>query len=123
MNIKNIAIDDIAPYKKLASRAGLTFCEKTVLYGVYDMERLVGFFGLISSSKHIIVKNIYVLEDMRGRGYFKLMMDYIMTHDPQKRKVANCTYMSLREFIARGFVTVRRYKNGITKVAHENIQK
>jgi hypothetical protein len=121
MTIRAITPEHISHWKKSAQEADLTFCKQTHLYGVWDEENLVGFFGILGYSNKNIVKNIYIPPGERGKGYFKAMMDWCMVYEPHKRKEASCTPMSIREFIARGFVVGRKYKNGITKVYYENL--
>jgi predicted GNAT family acetyltransferase len=122
--IKQISISDISQYFAEAKISGLTFCKSTNLYGLFIENKLVAFTGVIIMPKKAIFKNHFVPHENRGKGYFKILLNFsldIVRHLNIKIVEATCTKMSIRAYLDRGFAIVKQYKN-YTKVRHENIQ-
>lgn len=122
--IKEITKYDIpVNYIIEAKKSGLVFCNNTIMYGIYNNDVMVGFCGMLLNKKKATFKNIFVLQEFRGNGYFKNLLTYMIVLCQQmgiKVIEATCTKMSFNEFIKRGFVPIKKYKL-YTKVRHENI--
>jgi GNAT superfamily N-acetyltransferase len=127
MIVARISEADIEKWRDDARRSGLIFCIRTELYGAFEDDMLVGFMGILfgaGRSTHAIFKSIYIPPENRGRGYFKAMLRYCIVTAVTRgvtKAEANCTPMSVRGFLEVGFLETKRYKNGITKVRHENL--
>jgi len=123
-NIRRISFEDIKNYKKEAEKVGLTFCNSTVLFGLFDdNDNLLAFTGIIFKSNKAIFKNHYVPESNRGKGYFKLLFRYsicLVKGMKYKTVEATCTKMSIRHYLENGFKVIKEYKQ-YTKVRNENI--
>jgi GNAT superfamily N-acetyltransferase len=114
--IQRVDFEVISPHQKEAERSGLCFAKNTIYFANFKENILTGFIGALVYPKKIIIKNIYVLGDHRGKGHFKKMLDFILSNYPECRIFeATCTTMSLTEFLRRGFKVSRRYKQ-YTKV-------
>jgi GNAT superfamily N-acetyltransferase len=114
----------MVPYIPEAKRAGICFAGKTTYYGYFCNDELAGFCGLLFYSNKVVIKSIYVRFEYRGRGIFKMLLSHLVdTSIAREYRIAEatCTEMSIREFLSRGFVAVKRFKK-YTKVKHENIQ-
>jgi len=121
--IQRIDIESIKDIKRAAIKENLVFCDKTELYGKFVDGKCVAIGGILRYRKKVILKNFYVIPSYRGNGYFKEMFDFLLDRIREKQiKIieANCTAMSLREHLKRGFIVVKKYKS-ITKVRYENI--
>lgn len=121
MTIRAIPFEAIARYKN--ADKNLAFCKNTDYFGLYDSGVFVGFAGLLLYPNKAVDKNIYVLPDYRGNGYFKAWLDWraeYLKRNGINKIEATCTAMSLREYLKRGAVVVKRYRL-YTKVSHENI--
>jgi len=105
--------------KKTGEKNGLVFCSKTVYYGVFKKNIMVGFFGLLIGSNILTIKNIYVNEEHRGNGYFKYMLNEIINVNTKKNIKATCTKYSIKHFLKKGFAVIENYKNGCTGVIYE----
>jgi len=119
--IKKITINDIEPFKNDALKDGLAFCKNTKYFGLFVNDEIVAFAGLLYLSNKIVIKNIWVLFQYRGKGYFKQLITYFLSVTKGRNIEANCTVMSIRHFLTVGFKKIKVYKNGITKVQYENI--
>lgn len=122
-SIKKINFSNIEKYVSDAKKSGLIFCNKTILYGLYIEDEIVAFTGIIFYKNKAIFKNHYVPIINRGKGYFKILLDYSYKLCIQmgiKTIEATCTKMSLNQYIKKGFVIIKQYKL-YTKVRHENI--
>lgn len=122
-SIKKIDFSDIEKYVSDAKKSGLIFCNKTILYGLFIEDEIVGFTGIIFYKNKAIFKNHYVTIINRGKGYFVTLLDYSMKLCFQmgiKNIEATCTKMSLSQYIKKGFTIIKQYKL-YTKVRHENL--
>lgn len=58
-----------------------TAIENSICFGVYDGERQVGFARVVSDkATFAYVGDVFVVEDYRGRGISKMLMQYIVEH-------------------------------------------
>lgn len=124
MIIKQININDVLLWKKDAEKCGLTFCPKTLLFGAFENEKIVGFTGILFYSNKAVFKNHYVPVENRGNGIFRVMFDFSLSYVLNKNiKVveANCTKMSVKQYLKRGFKIIKEYSSGFVKVRHNNI--
>lgn len=115
--------NDINEYLNDAKKSGLTFCKKTILYGLFIDNKLKAFTGILLSKNKAVFKNHFVPEKNRGNGYFKVLLDFSIKICKQlniKVIEATCTKMSINEYYKRGFKEVKKYKY-YTKVRNENI--
>jgi hypothetical protein len=119
--IKQITINDIAAFKSDAQKSGLSFCKNTKYFGIFVDNKIVAFAGLLCLANKVVIKNIWVPLEYRGRGYFKQLIAYFLSVTKGRRIEANCTSMSVRHFLTLGFKPIKLYKNGITQVQYENI--
>lgn len=121
--IKEISINDIDIYKKEALKANLVFCKKTILFGLFDDNKLVAFGGILFFKNKAILKNFFVPVEHRGKSYFKMLFNFCITlcnNIGIKKLEATCTEMSINTFLKHGFKPIKKYKN-LTKVIYENI--
>lgn len=59
----------------------VTAIENSLCFGVYHNEKQIGFARIISDFSTIAyLGDVYVLEEYRGQGLSKLLMDTIMNH-------------------------------------------
>jgi len=127
MVIKSININEYQDYINLSKKEGLMFCGNTKLFGLFIDNKIVGFTGVLFVKNKVIFKNHFVLHEYRGMGYFKYLLEFsikLIQNMGYKTIEANCTPMSIKEYIKRGFDVVKIYRNGIKKVRkrYENIQ-
>lgn len=123
IQIKNITISEVEIYKKEAEKCGLVFCKNTILYGLYSDNELLAFTGILLYKNKAIFKNHYVPKINRGKGYFKILLNFSIDICKKlniKIVEATCTKMSINEYYKRGFVGIKEYKH-FTKVRNENI--
>lgn len=123
IHIKNINISEIEIYKNEAKKTGLVFCKNTIYYGLYNDNELLAFTGILFYKNKAIFKNHFVPYINRGKGYFKILLNYsieICKNLNYKIIEATCTKMSIKEYYKRGFVDIKKYKHFI-KVRNENI--
>lgn len=58
-----------------------TAIENSICFGVYDGERQVAFARVVSDkATFAYVGDVFVVEDYRGRGISKMLMQYIVEH-------------------------------------------
>lgn len=58
-----------------------TAIENSMCFGVYDGERQVAFARVVSDkATFAYVGDVFVVEDYRGRGISKMLMQYIVEH-------------------------------------------
>lgn len=58
-----------------------TAIENSICFGVYDGERQVAFARVVSDkATFAYIGDVFVVEDYRGRGISKLLMQYIVEH-------------------------------------------
>lgn len=113
--IRPIPFSDIKQYQKLAERSGLCFSERTKYFANFHDDNLVGFFGILFYTNKLVIKNIFIFEKHRKKGYFKEMLDFILASYQEKKIEATCTDMSLQEFLKKGFLPIKKYHH-YTKV-------
>jgi len=114
--IRRVDFDVISKYREEAERSGLCFAKNTLYFENFKEDTLMGFIGVLTYQNKITIKNIYVIDEYRGKGHFKGMLDFILSNYPKCRTFeATCTAMSIREFLRRGFKVSRIYKK-YTKV-------
>lgn len=116
--IKKINFIDIEKYVSDAKKSELIFCNKTIIYGLFFEDKIVGFTGIIFYKNKAIFKNHYVLMENRRNGYFKTLLEYSINLSLQmgiKIIEATCTKMSINEYLKRGFKITKQYKK-YTKV-------
>ena len=121
--IRKSTLNDLLPYKHDAERAGLCFSKNTqyFVYLVNPSSHIYGFIGVLIYKKKAVIKNIYVLPEVRGNGIFKQLLNFMIS-DLLRQNIFNieatCTKMSIREFERRGFKPIKQYKH-YTKVRLE----
>ena len=123
MDFKQIDIIDIHQYLPEAKKAGLVFCDNTVMFGVYDGAKLMSFCGMLFYANKVILKNAYVPAEHRSKGLYKYMMQSMMNVARDrgiKKAEGTCTKMSLPHCLKIGFRIIKEYKE-YTKVIHENL--
>jgi GNAT superfamily N-acetyltransferase len=116
--IKQVALNELLPYKKEAERAGLCFARNTLYFANFEDNKITSFIGILLFRNKAIIKNIYVLHEHRGKGYFKEMLGFVIERildSGISRIEATCTDMSIREFYRKKFKVMRKYKH-YTKV-------
>ena len=114
---------DVLHLKKDAEKSGLVFCKSVKLYGLFVDNKLQAFTGILLYKNKAIFKNHYVPKINRGKGYFKILLNFSIDICKKlniKIVEATCTKMSIRAYLDKGFTIVKQYKN-YTKVRHENI--
>ena len=114
---------DIVEFKKECESSGLIFASKTEYYGLFDSGVLCGFGGILAYKDKVVFKSLYVFGEYRRKGVFKKLLSYLISLAVLRGVTvgeANCTPMSINEFISRGFFAVNEYKN-CTKVKSENL--
>lgn len=111
---------DIELIIPLGEKEGLSFCNNTKYYGLYKNGILVAISGILSYKNKYIFKNHYVFTNERGKGYFKEMLNFLLSNYKGKIE-ATCTKMSIREYLKRGFKPIKKFKNGCIKVEYENL--
>jgi hypothetical protein len=104
-----------------AKKEGLVFAKKTDLYLCSIKGVNIGFFGFIWHRNKVVVKNIYIVPEHRGKGNFCDIMNWVNKITYGLECEATCTKMSLNGFLRNGFLVVKEYKNGCKKVKRENI--
>jgi GNAT superfamily N-acetyltransferase len=58
-----------------------TAIENSICFGVYDGERQVAFARVVSDkATFAYIGDVFVVEDYRGRGISKMLMEYIVEH-------------------------------------------
>ena len=58
-----------------------TAIEHSICFGLYDGDRQIGFARVISDhATYAYLGYVFVLEEYRGRGYGKLLMEAIVSH-------------------------------------------
>jgi GNAT superfamily N-acetyltransferase len=118
--LKRLEFIEILPYLEEAKKSGLVFCNKTIYYGMYIDNNLVGFCGVLKYANKAIMKNAFVLPKYRGNRYGEKML--LARINMLKCKIeATCTPMSLRYYLQNGFVQKQAFSNGCVKVYYENI--
>lgn len=109
------------PNKKEAEKAGLSFCKSTKMYGIFIDNELAGYAGFILKKEKAVLKSVFVLNQFRGQGLFKKLVDFQIEQTKHKKVIeATCTKMSIKEYLKRGFKIVQEYKH-YTKVRNENL--
>jgi len=114
--IKQININDYLELKYKANKEGILFCKKTIYYGIEYNNEIVAIGGILHYENKNIIKNLYVLKNHRGKGYFKKMVDFLINLETNKKLEANCTKYSIKYFLEKGFKVELVYKNKIVKV-------
>lgn len=114
MIIKKIQFNLIESFVNKAKEEKLCFSNDTEYYGIFNFENvLLGFTGIVFYKNKAKFKNHYVLPDYRGNGYFKELLDFSID-EVRKRGIkkvsANCTDMSINEYLKRGAKIVKEYK-------------
>lgn len=123
ITIKQIDNADIESYKSEAIKSGLVFCKNGIFYGLYNNNELLAFTCILFYKNKAIFKNHYVPEKNRGKGYFKILLDFSIKICKElniKIVEATCTKMSIKEYYKRGFIDKKKFKY-YTKVRNENI--
>lgn len=129
MFIKPILKDDFDFLVKEAEKEHLCFSNHTEYYGIYDNdcigclqcmpncnrgeEKLIGITGIVFLKDKAKLKNHYILPEYRGRGYFKKALDWSIEMVKTKGIhiiEANCTDMSINEYLKRGAKIIKEYK-------------
>lgn len=111
--IKEINLEDFSSHLKDAKKSGLVFCSKTKYYGLFKESNMVGFTGILPYKNKWVFKNDFVLNDHRGKGYHKEMMNFRLNLAKQngiKLVEATCTKMSLSNYIKFGFKITKEFK-------------
>jgi GNAT superfamily N-acetyltransferase len=120
--IRKVTLNDLLPYKIDAEKAGLCFAKNTLYFAYVASPNIIsGFVGVLMYRNKAVIKNIYVLPEVRGNGIFKQLLNFIIL-DLNRQNIFNieatCTKMSIREFERRGFKSIKQYKH-YTKVRLE----
>jgi len=59
----------------------VTAIEHSICFGVYDGDRQIGFARVISDrATYAYLGDVFVLEEFRGRGYSKMLMEAVVSH-------------------------------------------
>lgn len=128
MIIKPIEKNDFEFLIKDAEKEKIYFSNHTEYYGIYDDEclgclqcmpncnrveqKLIGITGIVFSKNKAKFKNHYILPEYRGKGYFKKALDWSIELVRNKGihiVEANCTDMSINEYLKRGAKIVKEY--------------
>lgn len=124
-SIKTLPSIAIKHLKGVAEKEGLLFPKKDAkFFCMLDNDEVIGFAGMNLFKNKAILKNVFILEEHRGKGLAtELIKVRILLLKGIGIKIveANCTKMSLNMHLKQGAKIVRTYKNGITKVSYENI--
>lgn len=122
--IRNITLKDIGSLKEVSEKEGLLFPKKPPLFiGVYYKDKLVGFGGVVLKKNSAIIKCDYVIKEFRKKGVAtkmnktRLEMLKLIGHSNVE---ANATELAVGFHVNCGAKIIKKYKNGITKVAYEN---
>lgn len=119
--LKAIIQEELNEFVKIAKKEGLIFCNKTIYFGFYINNEMVGFCGVIKSKNKTILKNDYIFKKCRGNRYAQKMTEERMQMFKTLIYEATCTKMSINYYVKLGFTKVKEYKNGCVKVRYENI--
>ena len=124
-NIKKIDISEIEHLKLIAEKDGILFPKKNlILLGAYLEGKLVGFGGFVLKKNRATIKCDFVLKDYRGKGVatqlHKIRLGILKVLQC-KEVDANATKMALKLHLNSGARIIKKFKNGVTKVAYENI--
>ena len=124
MEVKQVTLADILPYKNKAVKEGILFNDKADYYAIYEGNKLKGFSAIKYTGSKAVLKCEYVLPEYRGKGLLILMLkDNLETLKRSGIKIAeaNCTKMSVNVHIKAGAKVIKVFKNGITQIRYENI--
>ena len=118
--IKEITFVDVRPYKLAAEVSGLVFSSTTKYFGLYNDSVLQAFCGVLYFKNKVVMKNVFVLPQYRGLGYFKELVNYRLKLFAHKTIEATCTKMSSKYYKELGFKEIKLYKNGCVKFTKKN---
>ena len=105
---KEIAFAEI-PFK--SDTYGVEFHDKGVWYGLYDQDSLVSVANIIKVGRKYRLKSNFTDPSRRGRGYFTLLLDWIVNERYAGKDLeADCLVSSYRIYEKLGF-TVIQVKN------------
>jgi len=116
MYIRQLNNKEIEPYIEECKKANLCFCNNTILFGLFIDDKLISFSGYRRYKNHVVIKNAFTLEIYRKKGYFNLILEFMLNKLGNINLEANCTKYSLNSFLRAGFILIKTFKNGIVKV-------
>ena len=119
MLIKEITYNDFSDWVKMAVSENIVFSNHTNYYGLFDDNKLVAITGIVFYKNSVKFKNHYVPMENRGKGYFKILLDFsikVAIKNNAKKIMATCTDKSINEYLKRGAIIVRKYKNCSTVI-------
>ncbi len=112
--ITKVDLNTLSDYIPLAKRSNLVFCDNTDYYAMYRENEIVAFCGVLKYKNKWVFKNEFTLEEHRGNGYHKQLMNFRIRMAKElgvKRIEATCTKMSINNYIKYGFKVIHEYKN------------
>ena len=119
------SISQIEHLKEQATKEGLLFPKSNMLVtSVKANEDIIGFGCIALKKTKAILKCVYVSKEHRGNGLASTLLQIRLGAIKNlgiKYAEANCTKLSLNVHLRKGAAIIKQYKNGITKVAYENI--
>jgi len=122
--IKEISRNDVIPFMRMASKEGVFFNSKEVIYYGYFIDgKLVGFVGVKYSPHKAILKNDYVLPEFRRRGIYRELNEYRMNKIREKnikKAEGYFTPQSLPLHIKNGGKVGKQYAHSV-KVTYESL--
>lgn len=119
MKLAVVGKEGIADLIEQGKKEGLIFNNSTRYYQVFAGGKLVGMTGMSWKGKTVYLKNHFILPEYRRQGFFKGIMDLsiqIAKENGFTKIEATCTPLSIGEYMKRGAVIVKEFKNGCTQV-------
>jgi GNAT superfamily N-acetyltransferase len=109
-----VHVEEISQFISVAKKENILFNKETRFYAVFIDGEVAAFSGIIWYKHKAKSCSSYVLREFRGRGIFKLMMDYtikLMKEAGTPYLEGVCTEMSINELLKRGAYVTKEYKH------------
>lgn len=106
---QKITFEEVKPFAATAKKERVSFENpaEAEWYGIFEDDRLVSFFCLVTKGKTARFKSNYTLPEYRRRGYLQRFIDFAIA-ECMKRKVhvmtAFCTPLSVKSHLRNGAI-------------------